>query len=137
MTCDPTIFAAAWARELAASPWFATNAATWTRGPVSLTLDDDGATFHLRLDVHEGNVLALGPCTATEAHAARYRLKAPRATWARVLQGELDPMKAILAGDLHLTGRLGDLAPYVRAAQELARAARAAVKTLDTNAPGG
>lgn len=137
MPCDPATFAAAWARELAASPWFATNAATWTRGPVSLTLEDDDDTLHLRLDVHEGEVRTLGPCTATEAHAARFRLKAPRETWARVLQGELDPMKAILAGDLRLTGRLGDLAPYVRAAQELARTARAAAKTLDTNAPGG
>ena len=131
MPCDPAAFAAAWARALADSPWFGTNAATWTHGPLSLTVDDD-EPLHLLLDVHAGDVRTLCACSAEEARAPRYRLKAPAATWRRVLAGDLDPMKAILGGELHLGGRLGTVAPYVRAAQELANAARAAAKRLDT-----
>jgi len=138
MQDDPAAFAAAWRHALAQSPWFRTNAATWTHGTLSLQIDPDpspcsaraaqGEAWRLLLDVHEGELRALGPCTADEARAARFRLKAPRATWCRVLAGELDPMKAILEGHVHLAGRLGELAPFVRAAQELAQAARAALK---------
>ena len=135
MPCDPAAFAAAWASALADSPWFPANAATWTHGAVSLTIDDGDASFSLRLDLHAGELRALAPCAPDEARAARFRLKAPREAWQRVLSGELDPMKAILAQDLHLTGRLGVLAPYVRAAQELAAAALEAVKRLDTPSP--
>ena len=135
MPCDPAAFAAAWAHELAQSPWFATNALTWTHGPLSLTVEPDAPDappWHLLLHVHAGQVLALAPTDAETARSARFRLKAPAATWARVLAGDLDPMKAILGGELHLGGRLGTVAPYVRAAQELANAARAAAKRLDT-----
>jgi len=131
MQDDPAAFAAAWRHALAQSPWFRTNAATWTHGTLSLQIDHDhgrAEPWRLLLDVHAGELRRLAPCTADEARAARFRLKAPRATWCRVLAGELDPMKAILEGHVHLAGRLGELAPFVRAAQELAQAARAALK---------
>lgn len=50
---------------------------------------------------------------------AEFVLRAPYSLWKAVILGQVDPMEAMLDGDLAVTGHLPTLLRYVRAANEL------------------
>ncbi|MGA8113513.1 MAG: SCP2 sterol-binding domain-containing protein [Actinocatenispora sp.] len=63
-----------------------------------------------------------------EGAKAEFILRAPYSMWREIILGEVDPMEAMLDGDLAVTGHLPTLLRYVRAANELVTLA-AAVST--------
>ncbi len=48
-----------------------------------------------------------------------FRLSGPVATWKKVMTKKLDPMQAMMTGQLKLTGNMGIIMRNVRAAKEL------------------
>lgn len=48
-----------------------------------------------------------------------FRLKGPVATWKKVMTKKLDPMQALMTGQLKLTGNMAMIMRNVRAAKEL------------------
>jgi SCP-2 sterol transfer family len=65
---------------------------------------------------------------------SQFVLRAPYSLWKDVIGGGLDPMEAMLDGDLAVTGHLPTLLRYVRAANELVTLA-AAVSTEFADQP--
>ncbi|HEY0701077.1 MAG TPA: SCP2 sterol-binding domain-containing protein [Micromonospora sp.] len=57
--------------------------------------------------------------SAEEGAKAEFVLRAPYSMWKEIIQGNVDPMEAMLDGDLAVTGHLPTLLRYVRAANEL------------------
>ncbi|NUR04145.1 MAG: hypothetical protein HOY79_48860 [Streptomyces sp.] len=57
--------------------------------------------------------------SAEEGRTSQFVIQAPYSRWKEVIEGKLDPMEAMLDGDLAVTGHLPTLLRYVRAADEL------------------
>jgi hypothetical protein len=73
-----------------------------------------------------------------EGAKAEFVLRAPYSLWKRIILGEVDPMEAMLDGDLAVTGHLPTLLRYVRAANELVTlAASVSSEFVDDQAGGG
>jgi len=53
------------------------------------------------------------------ALAPAFRLAGPVATWKKVMSKQLDPMQAMMTGQLKLTGNMAMVMKNVRAAKEL------------------
>jgi putative sterol carrier protein len=75
------------------------------------------------LDLWHGRCRRAASITAAEAdaNAAAYTLTAPYSRWKDVVQGELDPIKAMMQGKLRVRGDLPTIVRYVKAANELVR----------------
>ena len=73
------------------------------------------------LDLWHGGCRAARAIGAGEGDAAAYTLSAPYSRWKDVVQGELDPIKAIMQGKLRVRGDLPTIVRYVKAANELVR----------------
>jgi putative sterol carrier protein len=124
----PEIFtapwAAAWRRELNASPAYREKAATW-EGAVALRMSADPALGVAEpravwLDLHHGACRDARPATPADLDGAAYLFDAEPAVWKEVLGGRLSPVAALLGGRLRLLkGSVMSLLPYVAAAQEL------------------
>ena len=52
---------------------------------------------------------------------APYVIRAPYSRWRSILEGDLDPIKAMMQGKLKVRGNLAKIVKYVRAANELVR----------------
>lgn len=100
-----------------ADPDWGHDADVWARAGVH-----DGVCEWWRYDV--------GP---TDGGQAEFVLRAPYSMWREIIQGEVDPMEAMLDGDLAVTGHLPTLLRYVRAANELV----ALAASVSTNFEGG
>lgn len=124
----PDVFTAAWAaawrRELNASPLYREKAAGW-EGAVALRMSADPAlgvseARAVWLDLHHGACRDARAATAEDLAAAAYLIDAEPAVWKDVLAGRLSPIGALLGGRLRLLrGSVMSLVPYVAAAQEL------------------
>ncbi|MDF9817157.1 SCP2 sterol-binding domain-containing protein [Streptomyces sp. SPB162] len=57
--------------------------------------------------------------TPQEGRESQFILQGPYSLWKQIIQGELDPMEAMLDGELAVTGHLPTLLRYVRAANAL------------------
>ena len=71
------------------------------------------------LDLWHGDCRAARAIVADEADAAAYTLSAPYSRWKDVVQGELDPIKAMMQGKLRVRGDLPKILRSVQAAHEL------------------
>ncbi len=108
------------------------TAADWTGGAIALVCKPEPA---LGLDAAQAIVLDLerGSCRGVvyasdpaALDAAPFVIQASYADWKAVMSGELDPIKAILAGKLRLTkGHLPTIIRDVESAKELVLSARA------------
>ncbi|MGE5230809.1 MAG: Fis family transcriptional regulator [Deltaproteobacteria bacterium] len=124
----PDVFTAAWAaawrRELNASPVYREKAAGW-EGAVALQMTADPAlgvseARAVWLDLHHGACREARAATPEDLAAAAYLIDAEPAVWKDVLGGRLSPIGALLGGRLRLLrGSVMSLVPYVAAAQEL------------------
>jgi putative sterol carrier protein len=54
-----------------------------------------------------------------EGRSSQFVLQGPYSLWKQIIQGQVDPMEAMLDGDLVVTGHLPTLLKYVRAANAL------------------
>ena len=84
-------------------------------------IDEDRAVW---LDIHHGQCRGTRVATAQDVETAPYVFRAGAAHWKRLLDGELDPVSAVMQGKLKLSrGNLFTLAKYAPAAREMIAAA--------------
>lgn len=129
----PEIFTDAWARawgeELRGSESYRAAAASW-EGAIALTLEGDPDLGPpddrtVLLDLWHGDCRDARTAESTDLERAPFVLRAPAAVWKRVLEGDLDPLLAVMSGKLALVrGSVAKLVPYSRASKELVSAAR-------------
>lgn len=115
----------AWARELSASPAYQKAARTW-EGSILLEVAADQDTSHMAafLDLWHGQCREARPADESDRQRADYVLSAPLATWKRILEGDLEPILAIMMGKVKLAkGNISKLTPYLVASKELVAAA--------------
>jgi putative sterol carrier protein len=138
----PEIFTDAWARawgeELRASESYRSAAGGW-EGAIALTLEGNGDPGALQdrsvlLDLWHGECRDARAAEPSDLERAPFLLRAPAAVWKRVLEGDLDPLLAVMSGKLELArGSVASLVPYSRASKELVLAAR----RIDATFPEG
>jgi putative sterol carrier protein len=127
----PEIFTDSWARawgeELGRSEVYRAAAAGW-EGEVLLVLEGgDGLAVEgdrpVLLDLWHGECRDARAAADTER--APFELRASAAVWKRLLDGDLDPLFALMSGKLKLArGNVAQLLPYAQAAKEMVAAAR-------------
>ena len=71
------------------------------------------------LDLWHGECRGAHMITPDEGEAAAYGIRAPYSRWREVLEGRLEPVKAMVQGKLKLRGDLAEIVRHVRAASEL------------------
>lgn len=122
---------ASWAKELKkrldASPTFAAAAAGWS-GSVIFSMGPDASAGASRravfLALEGGRCRTARPARETDWGTCDFILSASPETWRHILQGNGDPVTAILFGQIRFErGRWSDLVPYATAARELLRTA--------------
>jgi putative sterol carrier protein len=129
---------AAWAEAyrdaINANPLYKQTAASWDQGAIALVCKADPA-----LGIHEPQAIVLdlerGRCNGVAYDDAAALAKAPfvieanYAQWRSVMTGALDPIKAMLQGQLRLTkGHLPTIIKDVEGSKQLVLSA----KTVDT-----
>ena len=115
----------AFAERINASATYRDAAATW-EGAIAfvfLAEPDRGvpADVWALLDLWHGGCRSARIVGPDEGAAAPYVLRAPYTRWRSILEGELDPVKAMMQGKLKVQGNLATIIRYVRAANELVR----------------
>ena len=71
------------------------------------------------LDLWHGACRGARMITVEEGGAAAYGISAPYSRWREVVEGRLEPVKAMVQGKLKLRGDLAEIVRHVRAAKEL------------------
>jgi putative sterol carrier protein len=71
------------------------------------------------LDLWHGECRGGGIVSADKGGAAAYVIRAPYSRWKEVVQGDLDPTRAMMQGKLKVKGDLVKIVRYARAANEL------------------
>lgn len=86
-------------------------------------IDEDRSVL---LDLWHGECRQAEALPSDKATAqADYVILGDRRTWFDVLDGELEPLKALMFGKLKLSkGKLRDLLPYIKASKEMVESAR-------------
>lgn len=110
------------------SPEVADAAKDWERDIVIVVEGDPdhGIPFDLRalFDIDHGKVRDARLVSPEEADRATYVITGAYFQWKDVVNGRLDPIRAMLQGKLRVKGDLPTLAKEVRAAEALVKAAR-------------
>lgn len=129
----PEIFTDSWARawgeELGRSEVYRTAAVGW-EGEVLLVLEGgDGLALEgdrpVLLDLWHGECRDARTATPADLEVAPFELRAAAGVWKRLLDGNLDPLFALMSGKLKLArGNVAQLLPYAQAAKEMVAAAR-------------
>lgn len=127
---------AEWARafreQINASSAYRESAVDWRAGPICFVVRFGEEKTYLRLDLHQGECRAADVVTPQEGEGAPFLISAEYEDWKRLLQGQLDPVRAIWMGKLRVRGDLSLLLRYMRAAQALlACAARVPTRFRD------
>ncbi|MEX2276091.1 MAG: SCP2 sterol-binding domain-containing protein [Actinomycetota bacterium] len=73
------------------------------------------------LDLWHGACREAAIVTPAAGARAPYVIRAPYSRWRSILEGDLDPIKAMMQGKLKVRGNLATIVRYVRAANELVR----------------
>ena len=71
------------------------------------------------MDLWHGQARDVKSTTREEAAGAEYVITGSYSRWKRVAKAELDPIKAIMTGQLKLKGNFPTLVRYTKASQEL------------------
>ncbi|MBX6351501.1 MAG: SCP2 sterol-binding domain-containing protein, partial [Clostridia bacterium] len=106
------------------------RAASDWRWPIVLRLDADPARGlpeerALYLDLHEGELRDVRAAGPDDLRRAPYVIAGDLRTWRQIVDGELEPIAALMRGKLTLVqGDVGVLATYMEAALELVKSAR-------------
>ncbi|MGC8461286.1 MAG: SCP2 sterol-binding domain-containing protein [Candidatus Dormibacteria bacterium] len=119
-------WAAAFKNEINTSDAYKAAAATW-EGTVSLVVlaEPDkhvSETYGVYMDLWHGEAREVRICSLDEANAADYVLTGSYSRWKQVAKKELDPIKAMVLGQIKLKGNFTTLVRYTKAAQQLVEA---------------
>jgi putative sterol carrier protein len=88
-------------------------------------------TVTLYMDLYHGKCREAHEIKEGEAVNTVFRLSGPVATWKRVMTKKLDPMQAMMTGQLKLSGPMATVMRNVRAAKELVESCT----RIETNFP--
>ncbi|HEV2148894.1 MAG TPA: SCP2 sterol-binding domain-containing protein [Longimicrobiaceae bacterium] len=111
----------------AAAEWEAPVVLVMERDP-ALGVEEDRAFL---LDLHRGECRGTRRATEDDMAQVSYVMRATPAAWRHILDGELDPITAVMTGRLRLArGSLLSLARYTAAAREMVAAAGAVEATF-------
>jgi putative sterol carrier protein len=99
----------------------------WTHGAVAMVVKADAALgiaedLAMVLDVHQGECRSTKfvPASAKDAQDAPFVIVAPYSTWRTVMEGQLDPTKAMMQNKLKLVkGHMPTMVKFVTASKEL------------------
>lgn len=116
-------WAAAFKQEVNGSPAYQQAAATWegSVGLVVLAEPDKNVAVDqgIFLDLWHGQAREVRATSREDAQTAEYVITGSYSRWKRVAKKELDPIKAIMTGQLKLKGNFPTLVRYTKASQEL------------------
>jgi putative sterol carrier protein len=98
----------------------------WEEGSIALILIHPTNSIAVWVDLLKGECItakSLSPALATAS--ATFAIEGDETTWKEVLNGNLQPLMAIMRGKLKLTkGSIARLLPYTKAANELVLSAQ-------------
>ena len=121
---------AAYRQAVNDNPNYRTAGREWTHGAVALVVKAEPAAglesdMAMLLDVHAGECRSARYLPANDARGlAAFVVESSYARWKDVIEGRLDPIKAMLLGRLALTkGSLPTMIRYVASSRELVRSA--------------
>ncbi|NLF15044.1 MAG: hypothetical protein GX597_24910 [Anaerolineaceae bacterium] len=78
---------------------------------------------HLYLDLWHGEARAAGEVATGEEKKPEFIIRAPIATWKRVIEKKLDPIQGMITGQLKLKGTMSKIMRFPKAASELVNCA--------------
>ena len=115
---------------------YAAHASDW-EGDVVIAIGaepDKGvpADVYCLLDLWHGRCRGGGTVDEDRRDRAEFVVSAPFSRWREVIEGNLEPVKALMQGKLKVRGDLQKILRYVRATQELAHLTRAVETTYPT-----
>ena len=106
--------------DLNASAAYLEAAKNW-EGDFIFAIEPGGSletTVQLYMDLYHGKCRDAFAVDGQQVSPA-FRLSGPVATWKKVMTKKLDPMQAMMTGQLKLAGNMGIIMRNVRAAKEL------------------
>jgi putative sterol carrier protein len=74
---------------------------------------------YILLDLYHGECRDARLVDATEAATASFTITAGYDRWKQLFRGELDPVKAMMFGQINIKGNLGVLMKYTKAAKDM------------------
>ncbi len=107
--------------DLNQSQAYAEAAKNW-EGDFYFIIEPGGSldyTVILYMDLWHGKCREAFEVTDPEARKPAFRLSGPVQTWKKVMTRQLDPMQAMMTGQLRLQGNMAMVMKNVRAAKEL------------------
>lgn len=90
---------------------------------VVLPSDPSGHGSGVHLDLGHGQCRSARLVPDPSGVESEFRFEATRANWSRLMNHEVDPVRAILDGTLRVKGNLGKLMRFTRASKELVETA--------------
>ncbi len=111
----------AFMEDINSSPTYAEAAKAW-EGDFYFIVEPGGELTHtavLYVDLWHGNCRDALDATHSDGRQPAFRLSAPVTTWKKVMTKKLDPMQAMMTGQIKLTGNMAMVMRNVRAAKEL------------------
>lgn len=110
-------WACGWREELNASDTYHKAAADWEGSVVAAVYGSDKAVF---LDLAHGFCTAARAATEDDLAGATFLLSAKESVWLRLFEGKMDPVFALMLGQLRLMrGRMSDLSAHANGAKQL------------------
>ena len=111
--------------ELNKNAAYEDSARTW-EGDFIFVVEPDGPMASRQafyLDLFHGKCREARLLTNPEERSAAYSYAGTYSNWKRLIQGELDPLKALMGGQFKLKGNMMKIMRYTRAAKELVNTA--------------
>jgi len=108
-------------RLLNESPSYESSAKDW-EGDFIFVVEPDGAfekTSYLFLGLRHGKSTGAALLSSPDERPAEYKINAPYGVWRKVIDGELDPIQAMMMRKLKLDGNLMKIMRYPKAAKEI------------------
>ena len=113
--------------ELNQSAAYQQAAAKW-EGDLVFVVEKAGENGYLYMDLWHGECRSARQLSGEGEANSEFQLAAPLATWKRVIEGQLDPIRALTGRQLKLKGNLMKILKTPKAAIELVNCS----KKLDT-----
>ncbi len=129
-----TEWASAYHDAINANPQYATTSKNWDHGALAMAIIfKDDTNRAVVLDLVKGECLEAKSTKLDEALSeANYVIEGDVDTWQTVLNGDIQPLMAIMRGKFKLSkGSIGKLMPFTKSAIELVNSAQ----TLQTDFP--
>ncbi len=118
--------------QLNQSPTYQKAAEKWEGDLVFAVENVGGKTAYLYMDLWHGECRGARELANENEANAEFQLAAPLPTWKRIIEGQLDPIRALTGRQLKLKGNMLKILKTPKAAIELVNCS----KDLDTKWPG-